>query len=296
LLAVPGVERVEKLAINFVNWKLPSGSQESAQIVGFDLQSGMGGPWNLVAGSIEALRGDDTVIVDRLYLEKLGIRRVGDSVEINGRRARVVGLTEGIRSFTTAPYIYTSFKNSQNYTQIGEDQTFFLLVKAKPGVDLTALKQSLQSAVPDVDVYINEEMHRKTQGYWVFKTGAGVTTLMGAILGLLVGVVVVAQTIYSATVDHIREFGTLKAMGAKNRYIYRVIVEQAMLAAVMGYVVAVSLGLLVANGSKTGNAIILLPPQMAVGTLGLAILMCVAASILSIRKATSIDPALVFKG
>jgi putative ABC transport system permease protein len=295
-LAVPGVERVEKLAINFVNWKLPSGSQESAQIVGFDLQSGMGGPWNLVAGSIEALRGDDTVIVDRLYLEKLGIRGVGDSVEINGRRARVVGLTEGIRSFTTAPYIYTSFKNSQNYTQIGEDQTFFLLVKAKPGVDLTALKQSLQSTVPDVEVYTNEEMHRKTQGYWVFKTGAGVTTLMGAILGLLVGVVVVAQTIYSATVDHIREFGTLKAMGAKNRYIYRVIVEQAMLAAVMGYVVAVSLGLLVANGSKTGNAIILLPPQMAVGTLGLAILMCAAASILSIRKATSIDPALVFKG
>lgn len=295
-LSVDGVERVDRYILGFVSWKLPSGSQETVQIAGFNLDGGMGGPWNVVEGSIQDLRGEDTVIVDELYKKKLGINKVGDSVEIMGRRARIVGFTSGIRSFTTAPYVYASFKNAQNYAGLAQDQTFFLLVKLKPGADLLTVKEHLIAAVPGVDVLTNNEMWKKTQNYWVFSTGAGITTLMGAALGVLVGVVVVAQTIYSATVDHIREFGTLKAMGARNSYIYRVIIEQAVISAALGYALAIGIGWIVAQGSRDGNALILLPPEMAVGTFGLAVLMCVAASIISIRKATSIDPALVFKG
>ncbi|MCX6593125.1 MAG: ABC transporter permease, partial [Acidobacteria bacterium] len=163
-------------------------------------------------------------------------------------------------------------------------------------VDLQQLKASLKAAIPDVDVFTNDEMRSRTQDYWLFTTGAGVTTLMGAALGLLVGVVVVAQTIYSATVDHIREFGTLKAMGARNSYIYRVIIEQALISATMGYSLALVAGWFVAKGSETGSAAILLPPEMAVGLFFLALGMCIVASVISIRKATSIDPAMVFKG
>ncbi len=295
-LSIPGVARVDKFALNFVNWKLPSGSQEAVQVAGFDLEGRMGGPWNIVSGSVEDLRGENTIIVDELYKGKLGIEKIGDHVEITGRRARVVGFTSGIRSFTTSPYIYTSFKNAQNYTGLGENQTFFLLVKLRPSADVQTVKAALAAEVPGVDVFTNEEMRKKTQNYWVFSTGAGITTLMGAVLGLIVGVVVVAQTIYSATVDHIREFGTLKAMGARNSYIYRVIIEQAVISAVLGYLAAIGIGWMVARGSVDGNALILLPPEMAAGTFGMAILMCIAASVISIRKATSIDPALVFKG
>lgn len=295
-LAVDGVERVERFALQFSQWKLPAGSQESVQVTGFDLDGGMGGPWNIIAGSIEDLRGEDTIIVDQLYLEKLGVKGVGDSIEINQRRARIVGLTQGIRSFTTSPYVYTSFKNGQNYTLLKEDETYFLLVKAKPGVDLQKLKADLRTAIPDVDVFTNDEMRDRTQSYWLFTTGAGVTTLMGAVLGLLVGIVVVAQTIYSATVDHIREFGTLKAMGARNSYIYRIIIEQALISATMGYSLALVAGWFVAKSSETGSAAILLPPEMAVGLFFLALAMCIVASVISIRKATSIDPAMVFKG
>ena len=140
------------------------------------------------------------------------------------------------------------------------------------------------------------EMQQKTQFYWLFSTGAGITTIMGALLGLLVGMVVVAQTIYASTVDHIREFGTLKAMGAGNSYVYKVIIQQALISALFGYAIAIGIGYLVAKQSESGNAAILLPNEMALGTLGLAALMCVGASVISIRKATQIDPALVFKG
>lgn len=295
-LSVPGVERADKFILMFTTWKLPTGAQENVQITGFDLNGGLGGPWNLVAGTIDDLRGEDTVIVEEIYLPKLGVKGIGDIVEIAGRRARIVGLTRGIRSFTTSPYVYTSFKNAQNYSTVKEDQTLYLLVKTKPGTSLSDVKQGLKESVPDVDVYTNHEMWRKTQTYWVFKTGAGVTTLMGAALGLLVGMVVVAQTIYAATVDHIREFGTLKAMGAHNSYIYRVIIQQSLISALIGYAVAITVGYFIVRSSVDGNAVILLPPEMAVGTLGLAIVMCIGASIISIRKATTIDPAMVFKG
>lgn len=295
-LADPGVERVERYVLQFVSWKLPSGAQQSVQIVGFELDGGMGGPWNLVSGSINDLRAEDTVIIDELYAGKLGITRLGQTVEINGRRARVAGFTHGIRSFTTAPYVFTAFKNAQNYAGLAQNETLFLLVKARAGEDLQALKRRLQAAVPGVELYTNAEMHAKTRDYWLFNTGAGVTTLMGSALGLLVGIVVVAQTIYSATVDHIREFGTLKAMGAKNRYIYRVIIEQAVLSAAMGYAIAIAVGVFVVRGSERGEAAILMPPAVAAGVFGVAVLMCVAASVISIRKATSIDPAMVFRG
>lgn len=295
-LAVPGVEKVEKYNLQFVNWKLPSGSQEAVQIAGFDLENGMGGPWNITSGSVEALRGEDTVIVDELYKEKLGVTGIGHVAEIQGKRARVVGFTRAIRSFTTSPYVFTSFKNSLNYARVSSDETMFLLVRTTPGADLAEVKRGLMANVPGVDVYTNDEMREKTQFYWLFSTGAGVTTIMGAILGLMVGMVVVAQTIYASTMDHIKEFGTLKAMGAGNGYVYKVIIQQALISAVFGYALALAVGYFVAKQSESGNAAILMPPEMAWGTLGIAVVMCIGASVISIRKATTIDPALVFKG
>jgi putative ABC transport system permease protein len=297
-LQVPGVERVERYNLAWVPWKLPAGSMETVQVAGFPLDGGMGGPWNIVAGSLDALRSEDTVMIDELYKDKLGVTHLGQTVELGNRRARVVGYTRGIRSFTTSPYVFCSFKNAQNYTgaAMSEDQLTYLLVKTAPGADIATIKAALQARLPNLDIYTNKEMHRKTQVYWVFGTGAGVTTLLGAVLGLIVGIVVVAQTIYAATVDHIREFGTLKAMGAANARIYEVILTQAALSGVMGYAVAIVIAELVSRGSQGGNAPIALPPEMALGTLALAVAMCAGASIISIRKATTIDPAMVFRG
>lgn len=295
-LAVDGVERADFYALFFVNWKLASGSTEAVQIAGFDLDGGMGGPWNITAGSVEELRGEDTVIVDELYKSKLGVTHLGQTVEINGRRARVAGYTRGIRSFTTSPYIFTSFKNAQNYLPLAEDETMFLLIRVAAGANPETVRKALEAKLKSVDVTTNHEMWRRTQNYWVFSTGAGITTLMGAILGLIVGVVVVAQTIYAATVDHIREFGTMKAMGASNGRIYEVILVQAGLSALMGYSLAIAIGWFVSRQSEAGNAPIALPPEVAGGILALALLMCMGASIISIRKATTIDPAMVFRG
>jgi putative ABC transport system permease protein len=296
VLSTPGVQDAAKYIARFTQWKRPDGRQESVQIVGIDLASSLGTPWNVVAGSIDDLRKPDAIIVDEIYREKLGVDRVGQFVEIRGRRARVVGFTRGIRAFTTSPYVFTSFKNALDYTDLREDQTLYILVKAQPGADVDALRQALASRLSDVDVVTNRGFSRMTQVYWMFTTGAGIAVLLAALLGLIVGVVVVAQTIYATTVDHIREYGTLKAMGATNRYLYGVIVLQAVISAVIGYGLGMVVSYIVVRGSEQGGAAILLPAPMAAGMLVLTLAMCVGAAVVSINKVTRLDPAMVFKG
>lgn len=296
ILATPGVARAEKQVVQFGDWKLPNGATEGILLIGFNPESAMGGPWNIVEGRLSDLKTPDTVMVDELYREKLGITRLGQTVEIRGYRARVVGFTRGIRTFTTSPATFTSFKNAQNYFGLREDQTIYILIKAAPGVDVQDLKERLASRVTDVDVHTTAEWSRKQQFYWMFGTGAGVTVLIAAGLGILVGVVVVAQTIYAATVDHLREYGTLKAMGATNLYIYRVIIKQATISALTGYGVGMSISLIVSSISQRGTTAVLVPWQLVVALFVVTLLMCVGASIVSINKVTRLDPAMVFKG
>lgn len=296
VLATPGVTAVEKHIVGFGQWKTPKGAEEGILLVGFNLENPLGGPWNLVAGKEEDLKEPDAVMVDELYREKLGVMHLGQTVEIRGRRARVVGFTRGIRTFTTSPAVFTSFKNAQGYAGLREDQTFYLLVKAAPGVSPVALKQAIASRVSDVDVYTRAEFSRKQSFYWMFGTGAGVTVLIAAALGLLVGIVVVAQTIYASTMDHIREYGTLKAMGASNGYLYRVIIKQAAISGLIGYVIGMSLSLFVSRASMQGTTAIILPPLIIAALLILTLLMCIGASLVSINKVTRLDPAMVFRG
>jgi putative ABC transport system permease protein len=294
--AVPGVAGAQKLITRWTQWKRHDGGQESVQIVGINVDDTMERPWNLVQGSVEDLKSPDAVILDELYKQKLGVTGIGEVFEIGGYRARVVGFTRGIRSFTTSPYVFTTFKNAQDYANLREDQTMFILVKVAPGANLEQVRRDLLANVKDVEVFKTSEFSRMTTFYWMFTTGAGVAVLIAAVLGLVVGFVVVAQTIYATTVDHIREYGTLKAMGAPNSYVYKVIMKQAAIAAVLGYGLGMIVSVFVVNGSQKGGAAILMPPSMAAGMFFLTLLMCVGAALVSINKVTRIDPAMVFKG
>ena len=298
LLSAPGVQQAEKYIQNFAYWKKPDGGVENVQVIGFRAGSGLGEPWNVVQGSPQDVKQEDGVIIDELYKEKLGVSKVGDRVEIGDHRARVVGFTRGIRSFTTSPFVYTSFKNALNYTrpEAREDQLTYILIKVAPGFTPAQVQKNILTQVSDVEVYTREEFSQRTRFYWMFTTGAGLAVLTAALMGLVVGIAVVAQTIYAATMDHIREYGTLKAMGATNRYLYRVLIEQAVWSGALGYGLALVVAHFIVQGSEKGGALILMPLSMKVGMLFLAIAMCITAALVSINKVTKLDPAMVFKG
>jgi len=293
--SVPGVAHAEGLMVQFVPWKKPEGGDESVLLVGFDLNRGLAGPWNLVEGDLEALRRPDTVVVDRLFADKLGVRGPGDQVEINGHRARVVALTQGIRSFTTSPWVFTAARTAQEMSGFDSSQWNYVIATVAAGHDPDEVRNTLSAAIPRADVYTSQELAETTRDYWLFTTGAGASVLVSAVLGLLVGAVIVAQVLYATTVDHLSEFGTLRAMGAPRGFVYRVILSQAAISATVGHLIGIAIAMALSKGSEAGSVLILVTPQLALGLYLVTLTMCMGASIVSIRKAMTIDPAMVFQ-
>lgn len=293
--AVPGVAAVSRTVIQFTGWNKPAGGTESVIIVGFDPQTGFAAPWNVVEGSVEALSGPNAVMVDRLYAEKLGVSAVGDRVEIAGRRAVIAGFTEGVRTFTQSPYVFTSYANALRYTDIDDGDSSYVLVKAAPGVDPKALAADLGAVLTKEDVLTTAEFAGRTRDYWILTTGAGSALVLGAALGGLVGIIIVAQTLYAATVERLAEYATLSAIGAASGYLNAIVLKQAMIAGGIGFAIAGSIAWFMAASSASSPAAILLPPS-ALALIGVLTLgMCALASLLAIRKLATIDPTSVFR-
>ena len=113
------------------------------------------------------------------------------------------------------------------------------------------MRAALAARLPDREVLTQHEFRKRSLDYWLFETGAGAALIAGAALGIIVGVVIVAQTLYSSTKDHLNEFATLRALGASAGYINKVILMQAMLSAVIGYVLGMVLSFVVIWASRT---------------------------------------------
>jgi putative ABC transport system permease protein len=258
-LAVPGVASVGKLMLQFGFWKKPDGGNESVALVGFEIESDALQPWNLVEGRIADLQQQDAVIIDRLYADKLGVKAIGDTIEINSQRARVVGFTRGLRTFTQSPY-----------------------VGLEPGADVEVVRHALGERLGRVDVWKRADFARQAQKYWLITTGAGSALLLSALLGLVVGIVIVGQTLYATTVDRLPEYATLRAMGAPASYLNRVILKQAAISAAFGF----SLGTLAAY--------VIVPWWLLVVLAALTVLMCAFGALISIRRLVRIDPSSVF--
>ena len=295
ILSLPGIATVDPLMHVFAILKRPDGGAESVVVVGFDTATGIGGPWDLIEGRAEDLQQPDAVILDRLYRDKLGIERVGQVVEINGRRARVVGFTDGIRTFTQAPHVFADIKTARHLAGFAEDQLNYLLVRAVPGQDHAALRDAIRARVPEIDAHSRAEFARRSVLYWLVTTGAGFSLVISAALGLVVGIVVTAQTLYATTIDHLPEYATMRAMGAPARYLYGIILRQAAIAAGLGYAIGIAIAGLVVASARDSSAAMLMPWPLAAGLGAATVAMCAAAAVISIRKVMAIDPVSVFR-
>ena len=292
--AVDGVASVVPLVIGFSDWRLDSGEMTPVFIVGTDLKEGVLPPWNVVDGDVHALSQSGGVAVDRSYFDRLGIKGLGATAEIRGRRVKVVALTDGIRSFTTTPFVFVDLKNARLYTGTFPNRASDLVVRLKPDTGRAKAIDAVRAQVGDAEVLTSDEFRSRSRSFWLFGTGAGAALFAGALLGVIVGTVIVAQTLYSSTKDHLSEFATLRAMGSSNNYIYNVIIYQALLNAVIGFVLAAAIGHVVVEMTAKSALPIVITPWLVAALLVLTIVMCVSSGIGAIIRVVRIDPATVF--
>ncbi|MCB1521506.1 MAG: ABC transporter permease [Hyphomicrobiaceae bacterium] len=293
-LSTPGVESVENLVVGFSSWRKPKGGATTILLVGSNWTEGGLAPWNIVEGSLDELLAPSTVAVDRSYFKDLGITAIDDTAEINASKVRVAAVTRGIRSFTTLPYVFTRRDTALSMLGASGDQASYTLVRVEPDVDPEDVRRDLASRLPDQEVLLRNDFRQRSLDYWLFQTGAGAALIAGAMLGLIVGVVIVAQTLYASTKDHLNEFATLRALGASSSYIIQVILLQALMSAVIGYTIGMILALIV-NWAAEGTTLnVVMTPELAATLFAITIGMCIIAAISAIFKVIRIDPAGVF--
>lgn len=294
-MTVPGVQEAESYVVNFARWKRPDGGRETVILVGNETTGTMGGPWQITEGGRENLQLPDGIIVDKLYAKKLGIDRIGQTVEINDEKVRVVGFTHYIRTFTQSPYVFADINKAKTLAGFGQNKINYVLIKTEPGANIEEVKQNLMARLPDSDILDTKTFAKMSQNYWLFTTGAGVSLILSATLGLVVGIVIVAQTLYASTIDRLPEYATLRAMGATNSYLYRIIIKQAVIGAVFGYGIGIIVVRIIVFLATDSSAAPRLPLWLAIGLGVVTLVMCVLAAMISIRKVTTIDPVTVFR-
>ncbi|HRN85388.1 MAG TPA: ABC transporter permease [Hyphomicrobium sp.] len=295
-LSTPGVQYAEDMIVSFSSWRKPAGGKKSFILIGLDWPNGGTRPWSLEEGTVEDLQLPNAVAVDRSYFQDLGIEGRGDYAEINNQRIQVTAVTKGIRSFTTLPYIFTPITTARKFVGASPVQATYVLVRLEKGADANAVRQALETRLTGVEVLTHDEFTRRSVNYWMFSTGAGLALITGMVLGAIVGVVIVAQTLYASTKDHLNEFATLRALGASASYIHAVILIQALLSAVLGYAAGMLLAMLAIYrlSIRVPTLTIVMTPTIAAYLFALTVGMCVFAAITAIRKVTRIDPAGVF--
>jgi putative ABC transport system permease protein len=294
IATLDGVATVVPLVIGFSDWRLESGEMTPVFIVGSDLRDGAMQPWDLVEGNVQALSQGFSVAVDRSYFDRLGVTGIGSQAEIRGKKVKVVALTDGIRSFTTTPYVFVDAKNARGFTGTPGDRASDLLIRLKPGADRDTVVQAIRGQVGDAEVLTTNEFRKRSRSFWLFGTGAGAALFAGALLGVIVGTVIVAQTLYSSTKDHLNEFATLRAMGSSNGYIYHVIIYQALINAVVGFAIASGIGALVVQMTAKSALPIVITNWLVAALAALTVVMCVTSALGAIFRVVRIDPAAVF--
>jgi putative ABC transport system permease protein len=293
-LSTPGVENAEDMVVSFGKWRKPAGGMQTVLLVGSEAVSDAPLPWNIAEGSRDALQAADTVAIDKSYFLDLGITAVNDHAEINGVTVEVAATTTRIRSFTTLPFIFTSIENARRLTGAEQNQASYERVLLSPGADLETVRAEIISRLPDSEVLTQTEFRKRSQAYWLFQTGAGAALIAGAVLGLIVGIVIVAQTLYSSTKDHINEFATLRALGAGAGYIVKVILMQAVLSGLIGFSLGFAASLGVIHAVRDTKLTVIMTPELALSLFAITIGMCIFAAISAIVKVVRIDPAVVF--
>jgi putative ABC transport system permease protein len=296
-ISTEGIEWAEKLIVTWGVIKQKTGGTEQVEIVGFNPETGVGAPWRMKVGNFKSVKNGNFMIVDDSSKKRLGEISVGDYRDVLSRRLKVVGISEGIRSFTTAPYIFTSYVTAQQIAAIvGQDKTVFVIAKVAPGFTSTEVKANLSKRLKGVDVYTSDEFSRKTRLYWTIETGVGFSFLLTIVISFLVGILIVGQTIYNSTMEHIKEFGTLKALGAENYEIYKIIFSQSMITALLGYIISLIIILFSAKLFESLGTTMVVQVWTNLLVLVLTLIMCLLSAAVSIRRIKSIDPAILFRG
>lgn len=294
--SVPGVAQAEPYIVSGGMLELRNGDFEGVLVVGCDPASLLGGPWSFAEGDTSRLREPDGVTIDRLDDPRLDNPQTGDVLEINGNKARVIAKTDGIVGFITTPYVFTTLDRARLYTRIPEGRCSYFLVTVQAGYSISTVVSEIQLRLRHADVYPAPVFSWKTRMYWIARTGLGLSFGSSTLLGLAVGLLMVAQSLYAFVLDHLENYAALKAIGATDRQIAGILMTQGLVIAALGCVVGHLFSWLIVALVSSPQLTIAMTPILQIAATVMAFSICLISSLLPIGRIRNVDPVTVLQG
>ena len=308
LLRVRGIEGVQwavPLYKGLMKARLSNGMFQTCNVIGIDDATLIGGPPQMLAGKIADLRRAEGIIVDETgALDKLAQTlpdgrkvplKIGDTVELNDHRATIVGICRSTRTFQSQPVIYTTYSRATTFAPKERKLLSFVLVEARPGQDMGELCERIER-LTGLAAHQRDDFKWLTVMYFMENTGIPINIGIGVVMSFLVGTAIAGLTFYNFTIENLRHFGTLKAMGAGNGLLLRMIVLQSMLVGAVGYGLGIGAAALFGWTTRDTEVAFLMLWQSLVVSAIAVLVICMISAIIGIHKVMKLEPAIVFKG
>jgi putative ABC transport system permease protein len=291
----PCVARVRPLVFAFSWLRTADGSRETVRVVGTDLGEPYV-PWDMAAGLPDDLGAPMRVAVDELDLARLGIADdpIGRSLAIHNQRAYVAAITRKARSFTLLPFVFAGVNDARRLTAMSDGQVSAWVVDLEDARCTAEVVRAID-AHPELHARSTDQLRSETQKFWIDASGAGAILAFSALMGLVVGGVIVGQTLYSAVRDHEPELATLRAIGASPRRVASFVGWQALLLTAIGGALGMAAALGLGALSERGGMEMIFSAAVLAKSAAVLVVMACGASAMSVRRVMTIDPARVFR-
>jgi putative ABC transport system permease protein len=293
--SVAGVQWAEPFFNSWAVVELKDGDFKRVQIMGVPRTTLVGRPAVVTRGRIEDLWIPDAIMVDENSSPLLGSPEIGDVLKINDRRALVVGFCKAKRGFESNAIVYTTFDRAQLFTPVGRERISYILVKVKPEAEITAVQAAI-NGIPDVSAFTPKEFRSRSIQFIVVATGIGVNFGITIALGFVVGVLLSASVFYQFTLENLRHFAVLRAMGTSTRTLIGMVLIQALVVAVVGYGIGAGVAGAFAIMSQKieSDLATYFPWQLLVGSFFATLFTIGVGSLLSLRRVMRINVGSVF--
>jgi putative ABC transport system permease protein len=296
---VPGVQWAVKFYKGLARARLDSGTFQQVILLGVDDGTMVGAPQEMILGSWADLRRSDALIIDDAGYQQLWPGEsytVGKVFEMNDHRGVIVGVCKASRTFQTFPIVYTRYAQAVQYAPGERKVMSFVLAEPQPDVPIQEVCNRIE-AQTGLQALTRQQFIWKTIRYYLEKTGIPINFGITVLLGVIVGTAISGQTFYLFTIENLKQFGALKAMGTSNWRIVGMVLLQAMQVGFIGYCLGVggaaAFGYLVRFNAKLA---FYMPWPVLVITGVAVLLITLLASLLCVRKVITVEPAIVFKG
>ncbi len=303
---VEGVRWAVRLYKGIGRARLEDGNFQQVIVLGVDDATLVGAPaleqGKLLHGKLEDLRRPDAVFMDEFgwrYLYGNEPFHPGKTIEMNDKRAVIVGLAKCNPTFQTFPILYCTYTQAVKYVPQERKTLTFILAKAETGVTPETLCARIEEQTGDLRALTDDQFFWTTIGYYLKRTGIPINFGITVALGFFVGCAIAGQTFYLFTVENLKQFGSLKAMGVSNVRLVQMIMLQAVVVGTIGY--GLGVGGAALFGYVFERAVTNAPPAfhfpwqvLAITAGAVAVIITISAAV-SLRRVLVLEPAVVFR-